>query len=125
MKIRNLFVAGLICAVSVYADAPRGTVPRAVAENYPAHGARDGIGIGAVLLSAQQARKAFVSDVERCCRVVEVALYPQKDSRLKVSLDDFVLRVTGTDTAAKPSTADVLAARLQKQATPPSTGHDV
>src|SRR5579864_2865974 len=126
MKLRMLLAVACICAVSVFADAPRGTVPRATAENYPAHAVRDGLGIGAVLLTADQARKAFASDVERCCRVVEVALYPQKDHPVKISLDNFVLRLSGTDAAAKPSSAEVLAAKLQKKAAPPpSSGHDV
>lgn len=125
MKLRTLLAVGLVCAVSVYADAPRGTVPRAAAEKYPAHVVRDGVGIGAVLLTPEQARKAFASDVDRCCRVIEVAVYPQKDSPMKVSLNDFVLRVSGTDLAARPSSAEVLAAKLQKKATPPSSGHDV
>lgn len=125
MKLRALLAVGLICGMSVYADAPKGTVPRAAADSYPAHSSRDGLGIGAVLLTTEQTRKAFASDVDRCCRVVEVAFYPQKDSPVKVSLNDFLLRVSGTDIAAKPSTAEVLAARLQKKAAPPSTGHDV
>lgn len=125
MKLRVLLAACLICGMSVFADAPKGTVPRAGADSYPAHAVRDGIGIGAVLLTPEQARKVFASDVDRCCRVVEVAFYPQKDSPVKVSMNDFVLRLSGTDIATKPSTAEVLAARLQKKAAPPSGGHDV
>lgn len=123
---RSAFAIGLICAVSVYADAPRGTVPRAAAERYPAHAVHAGVGVGAILLTPEQARKAFASDLDRCCRVVEVALYPQKDAPVKISLDDFVLRISGSDLATKPSTAEVLAAKLQKKASPPpSDGRDV
>ncbi|HLJ27511.1 MAG TPA: hypothetical protein VKY85_12440 [Candidatus Angelobacter sp.] len=127
MKLRTLLTIGLMCAATVYADAPRGTVPRATAESYPAHTIANGVSIGAVLLTGDQARKAFASDVDRCCVVVEVALYPEKNSAVKVSLNDFVLRVTGTDVATKPSTAEVLAAKLQKQSSQSSSsgGHDV
>lgn len=125
-RFRNALAIGLMCAVSLYADAPRGTVPRAAADRYPAHAVHDGVGLGAILLTPDQARKAFASDLDRCCRVVEVALYPQKDSPVKVSLDDFVLRISGSDVAAKPSTAEVLAAKLQKKSSPPpSDGRDV
>lgn len=123
---RTLLALGMIFAITLYADAPRGTVPRAAAANYPAHAASNGMNLGAIQLTAEQARKTFASDVDRCCVVVEVAFYPQKDNPIKVSLDDFVLRVNGTDVATKPSTAEVLAAKLQKQsAPPPSSGHDV
>lgn len=125
MKLRTLLAAGLICAVSVYADAPKGTVPRAAADSYSAHVVRDNLSIGASLLTAAQARKAFASDLDRCCLVVEVAFYPPKDAPVKISLDDFVLRVSGTDVATKPSTAEVLAAKLQKKATPSAGSHDV
>jgi hypothetical protein len=52
-----------------------------------------------------QARKTFVSDVNRCCAIVELAFYPPKGKAFDLSLNDFVLRVIGTDTAAEPSSA--------------------
>jgi hypothetical protein len=125
MKLRTLLAAGLICAVSVYADAPKGTVPRAAADSYPVHTVQDSLGIGAVLLTPDQTRKVFASDLDRCCMVVEVAFYPQKDAPVRISLNDFALRISGTDIATKPSSAEVLAAKLQKKAAPPSSGHDV
>src|SRR5215469_461931 len=126
MKFKTILLAGLMCAVSVYANAPRGTVPRADANSYPAHVVRDSVSVGAVLLTADQTRKVFASDLDRCCVVVEVAVYPQNGGRVNISSNDFVLRVSGTDIATKPSSADVLAAKLQKKAAPSSPGgHDV
>lgn len=126
MKLRTLLTTGLMFAVLVYADTPRGTVPRATADNYPAHAVRDNVSVGAVLLTADQTRKAFASDLDRCCLVVEVALYPQSGNPVTVSLNDFVLRVSSTDIASRPSSPEVLAAKLQKKATPPPpSGHDV
>lgn len=126
MKFKTLLIAGLLCAVSVYADAPRGTVPRAAADSYPAHVVLDSVSVGAVLLTPDQTKKAFASDLDRCCLVVEVAFYPQNGSRVNISSNDFVLRVSGTDIATKPSSAELLAAKLQKKAAPPSSnGHDV
>lgn len=126
MKFRMILAAALICAVSVYADAPKGTVPRASADSYPAHTVHDGLSVGATLLTADQVRKAFASDLNRCCLVVEVAFYPEKDNAVTVSLNDFALRVSGSDIAAKPSTAEVLAAKLQKKSAPsPGGGPDV
>ncbi len=94
--------------------APRGTVPRAMATQYPAHAELDGVGVGAKLLSRDEARKAFVSDVNDCCLVVEIALYPRKDRAVDVSLNDLTLRQIGSETAAKPSSAKLIAATLQK-----------
>ena len=107
-------VFGLVSLI-VFA-APRGTVPRASFDRYALHAAQDGVGIGVVLLAPEQARKQFVSDVNRCCVVVEVALYPDKDKALNVSLNDFALSAGGSETAAKPASATVVAATLQKKA---------
>lgn len=114
---RNIWLtAALTCVASVAVAAPKGTAPRSDASRYPAHAIRDGIAIGARLLSHDEARKAFVSDVNRCCLVVEIAVYPQKDKPFEVSLSDLSLRVSGAENEAKPSSAKVVAAALQKQA---------
>jgi hypothetical protein len=122
MNQRIVCAALVVCGVAAAPAAPKGTVPRSGAERYSVHATRDGVGVGVVLLTAGQARKAFVSDVNRCCVVVEVALYPGNKQALEVSLNHLVLRVKGTETAAKPASAKVVAATLQKKA---GTDHDV
>ena len=116
MKLKRCVALAVICVVSLSAEAPKGTVPRATANRYPAHAQQSGVGIGVTLLTSDQVRKAFASDVNKCCVVVEVALYPPKDSTVSVSLKDFVLRTGDSDIAARPSEAKVLAAKLQKKA---------
>lgn len=106
----------LASATFLVADGPKGTEPRAAATGYPAHTEVNGIAVGAALLSADEARRKFASNVNRCCLVVEVAFYPPKDKPLNVSLNDFVLRIKDTDVAAKPSSAKVIAGSLQKKA---------
>ena len=120
MKLKTCVALPVICVVSLSAEAPKGTVPRATANRYPAHAQQSGVGIGVTLLTADQVRKAFASDVNKCCVVVEVALYPPKDSTVSVSLKDFVLRTGDSDIAARPSVAKVLAAKLQKKAASPN-----
>lgn len=127
MKLRamltSLFAfASLIFAQTVSAPT-RGTVPRAVAEQYPAHAAQGGVQIGAALLSRDQVRKAFAPDVNHCCMVVEVALYPAKGHPLAISLDDFALHVAGSDLAIKPSSTALVAIMLQKTSPPPPDDH--
>jgi hypothetical protein len=94
-------------------EGPQGTVPRASAEKYPAHVEQDGSAIGARLLKPSQSQKEFASDIDRCCAAVEVALYPRKNGMIEVSLNDFALREAGSDIARKPSSAEVVAGRLQ------------
>ncbi|HEY1264245.1 MAG TPA: hypothetical protein VGF06_12035 [Terriglobales bacterium] len=116
MKRPLVLIAILIATVSISLAGPKGTAPRPEASRYPAHAEHDGIAVGARLLSREEARKAFVSDVNRCCLVAEVAIYPQKDHPLEISLDQLALRVTGSETASKPFSAKTAAATLQKQA---------
>jgi hypothetical protein len=57
--------------------------------------------------------------------VVEVALFPQKDGLAEISLGDFALRVAGKDIATRPTSAEVVAGKLQKAAEPKADSHDV
>lgn len=114
---RNILLASaLLVATAVAVSGPRGTVPKAGANHYAAHAEKDGASVGATSLTSDEVRKVFVSEVNRCCVVVEVAFYPSKDKPQAVSLDDFSLRVVGSETAVKPSSAKVVAASIQKSA---------
>jgi len=115
MKLMKLLAICLMGATVLASDSPRGTVPRTAADKYDVHREQDGFSIGANLLSASQARKTFAADLDRCCMVIEVALYPQKDGRIEVSLNDFGLRVAGKDIATTPASAEVVAGKLQKK----------
>jgi hypothetical protein len=57
----------------------------------------------------------FAARLNRCCLVVQVAVYPKKDESLEVSLDDFTLIVGDTDTPVRPQSARVISAKLEKQ----------
>ncbi|HEX2662779.1 MAG TPA: hypothetical protein VHM93_08090 [Candidatus Acidoferrum sp.] len=116
MNGKMLLVLVLLAAASVAASGPRGTVPRAAANRYPSHAEQESFSVGAALLTSDEVRKTFVSELNRCCVVVEVALYPPKDKPQSVSLDDFSIRVLGSETAVKPSSAKVVAASIQKSA---------
>ncbi len=111
----RIVLATLVLSVFAWA-APKGTAPRSSASDYPAHAQQDGISLGAKLLTSTEVRKTFVSDLNRCCVVVELAAFPKAGQTLAVSLDDITLRVVGTDTAARPSSATVISAALQKGA---------
>src|ERR1700739_4930347 len=109
MKLNRICaVAALVCAVAMASDTSRGTVPRATPDKYDAHAQQDGVGIGATLLTPGQAKKVFATDVDKCCLVVEVALYPKKEGLIEISLGDFALRQVSQDFATRPSSAEVV-----------------
>ena len=115
MKPVTVLTLMAILTLPLAADGPKGTVPRSSPQEYAAHAEVGGVAIGATLLTPKEVRKAFTTDLTRCCRVVEVALYPAEDSTMDVSLGDFVLRIGGTDTTVKASSPLVLAEELQKK----------
>ena len=114
MKSGTILTLLAMLTLPLAASSPKGTVPRSAADNYAAHAEVAGAAIGATLLTPKDVRKAFNVDLNRCCRVVEVALYPAKGSTMDVSPNDFVLRLAGTDTVVKASSATLLASQLQK-----------
>ena len=116
MKWNGWLAAIVICLVASAVAAPKGTVPRSSAERYAVHAVQNGVGIGLIALTGEQARKQFVSDVNRCCVVVEIALYPAQGKALEVSLNDIVLRVDGKEMGAKPASPKMVALMLQKKA---------
>ena len=115
MKSKCL-AAGLACVAVLAFAAPKGTVARSTALKYPAHTEQDGVAMGAVLLTSREARSNFVSDLNYCCLVLEVAPYPEKGQNLDVSLNHFSLRTIGTDSAVKAGSAKLISGTLQKKA---------
>ena len=116
MKRSVCWSAVLLGATVLIWASPKGTAPRTSASSYRAHAEQNGVAIGASLLSPEETRKKFVSDMNRCCTIVEVALYPSQAGPLAVSLNDFTFRVKDADIGSKPSSAKVVAARLQRNA---------
>ena len=113
---RNLLVGvAFVTAASLATAGPKGTIPKASADLYLVHADHNGTRIGAALMSPDEVRRVFGFDVDRGCIIVEVALYPPDDKERKVLLSDFSLRIAGTDTAVKPSTATVVAANWRQQ----------
>jgi len=107
---------GVLLFVSAALAGPKGTVPRSSADQYPSHTQENSVSLGVKLLKRDEARKTFVSDVNRCCIVVEIALYPGQASSLNVSLNDFALRAKSGASATKPSSPKIVAASIQQKA---------
>jgi hypothetical protein len=119
--MRAMICALLLIAVAVCTGATgsKGTAPRTSASRYPAHAEVQGLAVGAIMLTQEQARKNFISEVNKCCVVVEFAIYPEAGKSTDVSLNDFTLRIPSTDIAGKPASAKLVAATLQKDASHP------
>ena len=123
MNLKQWFAVLLICVAPLTAETPRGAAPRSDAGAYSAHAGEKSFQLGASLITHKELKKIFATDINQCCLVVEVAFYPTKDNFVKISLDDFMLREVGLDVGARPSTAEVLAARLEVRPQAPDREH--
>lgn len=105
------YLIALFCCAAL---AEEGIRPRPDANDYPAHGERNGAVIGAALLTADQVRGSFSSDLNRGYAVVEVGLFPR--GPFELSQGDFSLRVAGSKTVSRPVAPKTIAEVLQKRA---------
>jgi hypothetical protein len=92
-----------------------GDTPRSSADKYKTHAAQGDVSVGAELLTRKEIAKDFVADVNRCCLVVEVAVYPSAKEPLKLSHDDFALVIEspdGSSTLETPQKPATLSAKI-------------
>lgn len=111
----GVLLAALAFAGAVWAEERAGISPRARAEDYAARA--DGIGgltIAATIIPPDQVERSFASEIHGRWIVAEVAVYPGKDGAVTINRDDFVLKVRGTRTNARPASPKAMAGILQK-----------
>lgn len=120
MKSLLGFVFLALIACPLLASDPAGTVPRNNAGEYPAHTKAKGVAIGARVLTQKEVHQNFSTNLNDCCLVVEVAIYPATGKSLNVSLNNFNLRIGLRDRSIKPSSAGMLAAQLQERNSAPA-----
>ena len=96
------------------AAAAQGIRPRRDLADYQARSERDGVSVGAALLSPDQVRNTFASGLNRAYVVVEVTIQPSGVVSVDVAPSDFTLRITGTSSSARPANPRAVAANLQK-----------
>ncbi len=108
-----------LCIVAVAAGAliaaPRqGLKPRASASGYPATATGASVTVGALLLSPDQVRSRFSTDLNRGYVVIEVGVYPKDGARIDLGPGDFELSVPGEEAAIRPAGPKAIAGVLQK-----------
>jgi hypothetical protein len=89
--------------------------PRGAAEKYHANGEKDGVRVGAELLTRKQVQKEFLADVNSCYVVVQVAVYPKPGKELRISQADFDLVEEGHVAGSKPDGGAIVAENVEKR----------
>ena len=88
-SLRLLLLA--LLTFPLMASEPAGTVPRNSALEYQAHAKVNGAAIDARVLTPKEVHHTISTDLNDCCLVVEVAIYPATGQSINVSLNKFAL----------------------------------
>jgi hypothetical protein len=103
--------------MGAWAQSP-GVRPRADANSYPATVHVPGATIAAAALSADQVKSAFGTDTYKNYIVLEVAFFPDPNETVKVSPNDFMLKIGGQGELLRPSTPANIANAIDEKNNP-------
>ncbi len=121
----RLLSAALAAAALTMAADNSGIHPRPSVSDYPASDAAGNVTIGAVVLSPEQVRNTFATDLNRSYIVIEVGVYPRGANPVDVSLQDFALRVGASDMVRAATPRAIASILQQKNAGPPPRSSDI
>jgi hypothetical protein len=120
MSLRGALSIGVIAfavagwAMAVWAD-DRGIRPRPTPNDYPARQTIDGVTFAAAVLTPEQVKRRFATDLNRGYIVVEMAIFPEGGHETEMASRDFLARFGSSTEMERPLGAQAIAARLGKK----------
>jgi hypothetical protein len=108
----KLVLAALVCGATLWGQDPNGVTARSKPEDYSVHVDAGGRTLAASLLSADQVKHLFASDISHKYLVVEVACYPENGTSMEVRPDSFTADGRDND-IVRPADGMTVAARMQ------------
>ncbi len=118
MSLRGVLLSGIATAAVVLAG-DQGIRPRPAPEDYPGRQVTDGFTVAAAVLTPDQVKKRFATNLNHGYIVVEVAVFPPKDKDVTVAAKDFMARFGTSPEIGRPVSPQAIAARLGKKDAPP------
>lgn len=95
-----------------------GIRPRPAASDYPAQEHGTGLTIAAAVISPEQVRSMFATDLTRGYIVVELAVYPEAGQTVDLSPADFMLKIGADGESVRSVNARAIASAIQRKNTP-------
>jgi hypothetical protein len=123
-KMASAAALACVLGLGLMAADRAGIVPLESANAYPRQAERDSFTLGAKILSAEDVRRLFASDLNKRYVVVEVAVYPREGQLVNVSADQFVLYEEVSSESARAA-APRDAARILQQTNAKRGGRDI
>lgn len=123
---RFLITAILASGVLLGQQQPSGVTARSKPEDYSVHVSAGGKTYAASLLSSDQVKHIFATDISKKYLVFEVACYPESGGAMDIHADSFITDGRDKD-MVRPADAMTVAARMQQKPAPklPSEMGDV
>jgi hypothetical protein len=115
MSLRSVLTATFVTAVLVAGE--HGIHPRPTPDDYPARETAKGFTLAAAVLTPEQVKKRFATDLNRGYIVVEVAVFLEKDHDVTMATKDFMARFGSQSDIERPVSPQTIAARLGKKDT--------
>lgn len=113
-------VVSLVGALAVIWAGEHGLRPRPTPDDYPARQTANGFTLAAAVLTPEQVKKRFATDLNHGYLVVEVAVYLEAGHDVKMATRDFTARFGSDSEIDRPLSPEAIAARLgKKDAAPP------
>ncbi|HTX38037.1 MAG TPA: hypothetical protein VME43_23570 [Bryobacteraceae bacterium] len=112
-------VISAIAAAAVLWAGEHGIRPRPTPDDYPAREAVKGFTLAAAVLTPQEVKKRFATDLNHGYVVVEVAVFLQPGHDVTMAAKDFMARYGSQPEIERPVSPETIAARLGKKDAPP------
>lgn len=111
--------AAVVSSIATAQTPATGVHPRATPADYAASRQTNGTTYAAALVSADQVRHIFASDITKSYVVFELAVYPPQPGSTVVSPDDFLVKTGGNSEFVHPADAATIASVIQQKNMPP------
>ena len=119
MSLRGGLIAAIMAVAAVVRAGDQGIGPRPAPTDYPAWRTAGGLTLAAAVLTPEQVKKRFHTNLNRGYVAVEVAVYPEAGREVNLAVQDFMARFGSDPEIQRPLGPPVIAARLGKKGAPP------
>jgi hypothetical protein len=120
MSLRHRLIP-MIATMAAVCVGGQGVHPRPTPQDYPARKDTGGFILAAAVLTPDQVKKRFATNLNHGYIVVEVAVFLAKDHDTAIAAKDFMARFGANADLERPVSSQAIAARLGKKDTLPKT----
>jgi hypothetical protein len=119
MSLRGGAISASVAVAAIVWAGDQGIRPRLAPADYPARQTANGMTLAAAVLTPEQVKKRFSTNLNHGYVAVEVAVYPEPGHEVNLAPRDFMARFGSDSEIQRPLSPPVIAARLGRKDPPP------